>query len=64
MEIKGINLLPVVGPEKTKQTKDNVQSFSAYLKEALNKVNASQLEAEYLIHDFVIGNDVDYIRLF
>jgi flagellar hook-basal body complex protein FliE len=60
MEIKGISSLPVIGSGKNlSQAKDNVQNFGDYLKDALNKVNTSQLQAEQLTHDFVIGNNVE-----
>ncbi|MGI6587729.1 MAG: flagellar hook-basal body complex protein FliE [Peptococcia bacterium] len=60
MEIKGISSLQAVGSEKyLNQAKDNVQNFGDFLKDALSKVNTSQLQAEQLTYDFVIGNNVE-----
>lgn len=60
MEIKGFSSLPIVEIEKiSSQRRDSVQNFGDFLKAALNKVNQTQLEAEQITKDFVLGNDVE-----
>lgn len=60
MEIRGISSLPVTEPGKSlKQAKDNVQNFGDFLKNALHNVNATQLQAEQMTCDFVMGNNVE-----
>lgn len=59
MEIKGMDLLPSTKSTKVNPVKENVEDFGTFLKDALGKVNASQLEAENLVHDFAVGQDVE-----
>ena len=59
MEIKGMGLLPLTKSTKVNPVKENVEDFGTFLKDALGKVNASQLEAENLVHDFAVGQDVE-----
>ncbi|MDD4146281.1 MAG: flagellar hook-basal body complex protein FliE [Clostridia bacterium] len=60
MEIKGINSLSALEFGKNNnQVKDNVQNFGDFLKNALSKVNTTQLQAEQMTSDFVIGNNVE-----
>ena len=59
MEIKKINSLPIIEFNKENNlAKDNVQNFGDFLKNALEKVNATQLQAEQMTYDFAIGNEV------
>ncbi len=59
MEIKGMGLLPLTKSTKVNPVKENVEDFGTFLKDALGRVNASQLEAESLVHDFAVGRDVE-----
>lgn len=60
-DVKGIEYLSVLEPgKKTNQSQEQVQGFGDALKEALNKVNTAQLQAEQMTHKFVGGsNDVE-----
>jgi flagellar hook-basal body complex protein FliE len=59
MDLKGVGLFPSRESFERKPIKENAENFGSYLKDALKKVNASQLEANDLVHGFTIGQDVD-----
>ncbi|MDD2400836.1 MAG: flagellar hook-basal body complex protein FliE [Clostridia bacterium] len=60
MDIKSIDsIITNDQVQKSNVRKESVSTFSGILKDALNEVNASQTQAEQLISDFAIGNDVE-----
>ncbi|MGI6144362.1 MAG: flagellar hook-basal body complex protein FliE [Clostridia bacterium] len=61
MDIKGIESLPVFELEKiyNQEKKEKTQNFGEFLKDALNNVNKTQLQAEQITKDFTIGDDVE-----
>lgn len=60
MDIKGIGSLPFLETVKNNtQEKDIAQNFGNILKGAINNVNATQLQAEQMTSDFVLGNNVE-----
>ena len=60
MDIKSINSIITNDQlQKSNVRKENDSTFSGILKDALNEVNTSQIQAEKLIGDFAVGNDVE-----
>lgn len=58
--INGLNsVLPVGTGAKNSEEQKQVEGFGKFLKEALNKVNAAQVEAQQLTQEFALGNDVE-----
>jgi len=58
--INGLNsVLPVGTGTKNAEGQKQVESFGEFLKEALNKVNSAQVEAQQLTQEFTLGNDVE-----
>jgi flagellar hook-basal body complex protein FliE len=59
----GINglkpVLPVGTGAKNAEGQKQVESFGEFLKEALNKVNSAQVEAQQLTQEYALGNDVE-----
>ncbi len=62
-DIKGIEYLSAAlePGKKINQSQEQAQGFGDVLKDALNKVNTAQLQAEQITHNFVVGgsNDVE-----
>ena len=61
MDIKGIESLPVFELEKfiIKKKRKRHRTLESFLKDALNNVNKTQLQAEQITKDFTIGDDVE-----
>jgi len=61
MDIKGIGSLPTLelGKLYNNEEKDKAQDFRAFLSNALDNVNKTQLNAEQLTKDLAVGNDVE-----
>ncbi len=56
--IDGLKSIISVGNAKNQQTQKQVEGFGDFLKEAINKVNSAQIQAEEMVSNFTVGNDV------
>lgn len=61
MSMNGINGLDSLLPVGTgvKNSEKQVEGFGKILKEAINKVNSAQVEAQQMAKEFALGNDVE-----
>lgn len=62
MSINNINpqgsLLPVGEGTGNQQTQKQAERFGDFIKEAINQVNSSQVQAEQMAKEYAVGNDV------